>query len=109
MFAARGVAATSVDDIVEAAGVAKGTFYLYFSTKMTPSTPSPSAWSSRVGDRVEALRVLPSYRQSTASWRSAKHCRMSAGQPYERDLVRCSIGQRTERCTTEYPSASSPG
>lgn len=29
----KGVAATSVDDIVEGAGVAKGTFYLYFTTK----------------------------------------------------------------------------
>ncbi len=33
LFSAKGVAATSVDDIVQAAGVAKGTFYLYFETK----------------------------------------------------------------------------
>lgn len=33
VFMDRGVAASSVDDIVEAAGVAKGTFYLYFRTK----------------------------------------------------------------------------
>ncbi len=32
-FAAKGVTATSVDDIVRAAGVAKGTFYLYFESK----------------------------------------------------------------------------
>jgi AcrR family transcriptional regulator len=32
-FATRGVAGTSVDDIVRAAGVAKGTFYLYFETR----------------------------------------------------------------------------
>jgi AcrR family transcriptional regulator len=33
VFMDKGVAATSVDDIVEGAGVAKGTFYLYFTTK----------------------------------------------------------------------------
>ncbi len=33
VFMAKGVAASSVDDIVEAAGVAKGTFYLYFKSK----------------------------------------------------------------------------
>ena len=32
-FAAHGVSATSVDDIVRAAGVAKGTFYLYFKSR----------------------------------------------------------------------------
>ncbi|PKQ15006.1 MAG: hypothetical protein CVT67_11470 [Actinobacteria bacterium HGW-Actinobacteria-7] len=33
VFAQRGVAATAVSDIVKAAGVAQGTFYLYFKTK----------------------------------------------------------------------------
>lgn len=33
VFAERGVTATSVADIVRAAGVAQGTFYLYFTTK----------------------------------------------------------------------------
>jgi AcrR family transcriptional regulator len=33
VFMEKGVAASSVDDIVAAAGVAKGTFYLYFPTK----------------------------------------------------------------------------
>jgi AcrR family transcriptional regulator len=32
-FVAKGVSATSVDDIVRGAGVAKGTFYLYFETR----------------------------------------------------------------------------
>ena len=32
-FARQGVAATSVADIVRAAGVAQGTFYLYFTSK----------------------------------------------------------------------------
>lgn len=33
MFLKKGYKATSVDDIVKAAGVSKGTFYLYFSSK----------------------------------------------------------------------------
>jgi AcrR family transcriptional regulator len=33
LFVARGVAATTVSDITERAGVAKGTFYLYFGSK----------------------------------------------------------------------------
>ncbi len=33
LFTAKGVGGTSVDDIVRAAGVAKGTFYLYFETR----------------------------------------------------------------------------
>lgn len=33
LFARQGVAATTVSDITEAAGVAKGTFYLYFDSK----------------------------------------------------------------------------
>ncbi len=33
LFLRRGVAATSIEQITEAAGVAKGTFYLYFDTK----------------------------------------------------------------------------
>lgn len=33
LFRTKGIAATSVEDIVQAAGVAKGTFYLYFKSK----------------------------------------------------------------------------
>src|SRR4051812_23928118 len=33
LFAAKGFAATRLDDVAEAAGIAKGTIYLYFETK----------------------------------------------------------------------------
>src|SRR4051794_22095326 len=33
LFAAKGFAATRLDDVAEAAGIAKGTVYLYFETK----------------------------------------------------------------------------
>jgi AcrR family transcriptional regulator len=48
VFMDKGVAASSVDDIVEAAGVAKGTFYLYFRTK----DDAVNAVAERVVDAV---------------------------------------------------------
>ncbi len=48
---ANGVAATSVDDIVERARVAKGTFYLYFKTK----DDAVNAVAERIVDGVAAL------------------------------------------------------
>jgi AcrR family transcriptional regulator len=51
VFMAKGVAASSVDDIVEAAGVAKGTFYLYFRTK----DDAINAVAERVVDAVARL------------------------------------------------------
>jgi AcrR family transcriptional regulator len=55
MFAERGVANTSVDDIVEAAGVAKGTFYLYFKTRDDVVNAVAERLVASVGDRVEAI------------------------------------------------------
>ena len=48
VFMDKGVAASSVDDIVEAASVAKGTFYLYFRTK----DDAVNAVAERVVDAV---------------------------------------------------------
>jgi AcrR family transcriptional regulator len=54
---ARGVAATSVDDIVETAGVAKGTCYLYFPTKDDAVTAVAERMVIGVAERVECLDV----------------------------------------------------
>jgi AcrR family transcriptional regulator len=51
VFMDKGVAASSVDDIVEAAGVAKGTFYLYFKTK----DDAVNAVAERVVDGVAGV------------------------------------------------------
>lgn len=53
-FSAKGVAATSVDDIVRAAGVAKGTFYLYFTTKDDAVTAVAEQMVEAVATRIEA-------------------------------------------------------
>jgi AcrR family transcriptional regulator len=61
VFMDKGVAASSVDDIVEAAGVAKGTFYLYFRTK----DDAVNAVAERVVDSVvrvfEASAATPGF------------------------------------------------
>jgi AcrR family transcriptional regulator len=51
VFMEKGVASTAVDDIVEKAGVAKGTFYLYFGTK----DDAVNAVAERIVDGVAAL------------------------------------------------------
>jgi len=48
VFAARGVGTTTVSDIVKAAGVAQGTFYLYFDSK----DDAVSAVAERLGDAM---------------------------------------------------------
>jgi AcrR family transcriptional regulator len=59
VFSAKGVAAASVDDIVRAAGVAKGTFYLYFTTKDDAVNAVASAMVEGVAERVKAVATDP--------------------------------------------------
>ena len=59
VFTAKGVAAASVDDIVRAAGVAKGTFYLYFATKDDAVNAVASAMVQRVAERVLVVATDP--------------------------------------------------
>jgi len=59
VISAKGVAAASVDDIVRSAGVAKGTFYLYFATKDDAVNAVASAMVEGVAERVEALATDP--------------------------------------------------
>lgn len=56
-FAASGVAGTSVDDIVRAAGVAKGTFYLYFETRDDVVTAVAERLVEGVGHAMDAALV----------------------------------------------------
>ena len=55
VFTTKGVAAASVDDIVRAAGVAKGTFYLYFETKDDAVTAVAERMVEGVTARIETL------------------------------------------------------
>jgi len=59
VFMEKGVAASSVDDIVEAAGVAKGTFYLYFQTKDDAINAVAERVVDGVAGAVEAAAAKP--------------------------------------------------
>jgi AcrR family transcriptional regulator len=59
VFTAKGVAAASVDDIVRSAGVAKGTFYLYFATKDDAVNAVASAMVEGVAERALAVATDP--------------------------------------------------
>ena len=86
VFSAKGVNAASVDDIVHAAGVAKGTFYLYFATKDDAVNAVAEWMVEGVADRIEAVATDPSRSPSNASLPSAE-VREVGDEPYERDLV----------------------
>ena len=80
------MSAASVDDIVRAAGVAKGTFYLYFETKDDVVNAVAERMVERVAARVEAL--------ATAADRTPVERLLAfgagireAGREYERDLI----------------------
>lgn len=87
VFSAKGVSAASVDDIVRAAGVAKGTFYLYFMTKDDAVNAVAAAMVEGVAARVEAA--------ATDSGRSPVERLLAFGagignvgdEPYEVELV----------------------
>ena len=55
LFVEKGVAATSIDDIVERAGVAKGTFYHYFSDRTAMLDALRERYAERFAD--EAIRA----------------------------------------------------
>ncbi len=87
VFIAKGVAATSVDDIVERAGVAKGTFYLYFATK----GDAVNAVAERIVDGVGALVESAASTPGLAPVERLLTLGRSVGQvgnaPHERELM----------------------
>ncbi len=86
-FMEHGVARTSVDDIVGAAGVAKGTFYLYFGSKDEIVNAVAERMVDQVGDAVEGaagaagLDPIARVRSLSAALAELGH------SPHERDLI----------------------
>lgn len=87
VFSEKGVSATSVDDMVQAAGVAKGTFYLYFATKDDVTTAVAAQMIAGVADRIE--RAVSEPGRSPVERLGA----IGAGftgvghEPFQRDLI----------------------
>lgn len=87
MCVARGVAATSVDGIARAAGVAKGTFYLYFSTKDDAFTAVAERMVIGVGERIETLANAPELSPIDRLLAFGRTLQEVGREPHERDLV----------------------
>ncbi|OWJ66407.1 TetR/AcrR family transcriptional regulator [Inquilinus limosus] len=62
----KGIAGTSIDDIVAAADVAKGTFYLYFASKEALVEALRERFAERFGARIAAARA----KADPADWSS---------------------------------------
>jgi AcrR family transcriptional regulator len=87
VFAEKGVSATSVDDIVRAAGVAKGTFYLYFTTRDDVVNAVAAQMVEGVADRIEALATDPDRSPAERLVAFGAEVRAVGDEPPERDLI----------------------
>jgi AcrR family transcriptional regulator len=87
VFSAKGVSGASVDDIVRAAGVAKGTFYLYFATKDDAVNAIASAMVEGVAERVQAVATDPALSPVERLLAFGAGVRNIGDEPYERELI----------------------
>ena len=87
VFSEKGIASTSVDDIVRAAGVAKGTFYLYFATKDDAINAVAEWMVETVADRIQAIAADADRSPVERLLAFGASVRQVGGEPYERDLV----------------------
>lgn len=87
VFSTEGVATASVDDIVRAAGVAKGTFYLYFATKDDVVNAVAEQMVEGVADRIEAVAADPSRSPVERLLAFGAAIRQVGDEPHERDLI----------------------
>lgn len=87
VFSVKGASAASVDDIVRAAGVAKGTFYLYFSTKDEVVIAVAASMVEGVADRIEAGATDRSRTPVERLLALGSEVREVGGEPHERDMI----------------------
>jgi AcrR family transcriptional regulator len=87
VFSKKGVAAASVDDIVQTAAVAKGTFYLYFATKDEAITAVAERMVQGVADRIQGIATDGDRSPVERLLAFGARVGQVGGQPYERALV----------------------
>jgi AcrR family transcriptional regulator len=87
VFLEKGVAASSVDDIVEAAGVAKGTFYLYFRTKDDAINAVAERIVDGVAGVVEAAAATPGLSPVDRLLTLGRSVGQVGAAPNERELI----------------------
>ena len=85
LFLAKGIAATSLDDITQRAGVSKGLFYLYFASKEDLVLALQDQFSREVATRMSAAATaLPESGQ--ADWAAKLDACVTAGFECYREL-----------------------
>ena len=87
VFMDKGVAASSVDHIVEAAGVAKGTFYLYFQTKDDAVNAVAERVAEGVADAVEIDVATPGRSPAERLLTLGRSVGQVGTEPRERELI----------------------
>jgi AcrR family transcriptional regulator len=80
LFGAKGIAATSLEDIAQRAGVSKGLFYLYFHSKEDLVLALQEQFSHQVAARMRAAA------DSQADWTAKLDACVQASFEYHRDL-----------------------
>lgn len=87
VFLEKGVTSASVDDIVRTAGVAKGTFYLYFDTKDDVVSAVAERMVEDVAARIEVLSTAPDRSPIERLLSFGAELTAVGGEPYELDLM----------------------
>jgi AcrR family transcriptional regulator len=87
VFSTKGVSASSVDDIVRAAGVAKGTFYLYFTTKDDAVNAVASSMVEAVAERIETTATDATRSPVERLLAFGVGVREVGDEPYEREVI----------------------
>jgi len=87
LFSSEGVTATSVDDIVRSAGVAKGTFYLYFATKDDIVGAVAQRMVEGISDRIEELTADRTHSPVERVVAFGRAVRQLGAESYVRDLI----------------------
>jgi AcrR family transcriptional regulator len=85
LFLAKGVAATSLDDITQRAGVSKGLFYLYFASKEDLVLALQEQFSGEVAARMAAAAAPPA-KAGQADWAARLDACVRAGFECYREL-----------------------
>jgi TetR/AcrR family transcriptional repressor of nem operon len=87
LFLAKGVAATSLDDITQQAGVSKGLFYLYFASKEDLVLALQEQFSREVAARMAAAAAAaPLTKAGQADWAARLDACVRAGFECYREL-----------------------
>ncbi len=80
LFLAKGIAATSLEDITSGAGVSKGLFYLYFHSKEDLVLALQEQFSNQFAERIRAAAAIP------ADWAAKLDACVQASFECYRDL-----------------------